>query len=84
MRSTFQETVLHETSIFKKISFLGFFGRAVLGVSEEIAVSFQGFWLGTVTKNVARVPIKHSVQSDKLISIEMIIFTRICRKSPKT
>ena len=39
MRSTFQETVLHETSVFKKVDVVGLLGRVDLGVSGNISVS---------------------------------------------
>ena len=58
-----------EDGLFKKsvlgcLDVFGFFLRVVLGVSEENSTSLQGFWLGTLTENVARVSIKLSVQSD--------------------
>ena len=37
MRSTFEETVLQETSVFIKVDVFGLFWRVVLGVSEEIS-----------------------------------------------
>ena len=39
MKSSFEETVLHETSVFGKVYVFWFFGKVVLGVSEEISVS---------------------------------------------
>ena len=36
MRSTFEETVLHKTSVFGNVDVFGFFWKAVLGVSEQI------------------------------------------------
>ena len=39
MRSTFEEIVLQQKSVFGKVDVLGLFGRVVLCVSEEISVS---------------------------------------------
>ena len=39
MRSTFEETVLHKTSVFRKVDVVGLLLRVVVGVSEEISVS---------------------------------------------
>ena len=64
MRSTFGETVLHETSVLRNIDVFGLFGRVILSVSEEILIDVQGFWLGTETENDETGSIKPSVQSD--------------------
>ena len=64
MRSTFEEIVLQQKMVFRKIDVFWLCWRVVLGVSEKISVSLQGFWLGTVAEDDERVLIKLSVQSD--------------------
>ena len=64
MRSTFEETILHKTSVLRKYDVFGFLGRVNLGVSGEILLDLYRFWLGTETENVGRGSIKPSVQSD--------------------
>ena len=58
------ENGLFKKSVLGRLDVFGLFLRVVLGVSEENSTSLQGFWLGTLTENAARVSIKLSVQSD--------------------
>ena len=51
-------------SVLGRLDVFGLFWRVISGVSEEILISLQGFWLGTVTKNDETGSIKPSVQSD--------------------
>ena len=39
MRSTFEETVLHKTSVLRKFDVFGVCWRVVLGLSEKIFVN---------------------------------------------
>ena len=40
MRSTFEETVLHKTSVFRKLYVFGLFRNVVLGVFEMFLFEF--------------------------------------------
>ena len=45
MRSTFEEMVFQQKSVFRKVDVFGCFRRVVLGVSEEISARCKDFGL---------------------------------------
>ena len=61
MRSTFEEIVFQQKTVFRNV---GAFWRLTLDVSKEIFASVQSFWLGAVTENDERVLTKLSAQLD--------------------
>ena len=51
-------------SVFRTVDVFGVCWKVILGVSEEISVSLQAFWLGAVTGNDERGSFKLSAEVD--------------------